>query len=124
MPFHAHFALLNLDTLAFKTRLCEVFPGAGDMATVSKHAMPRYFRVAGQLAENSANPTRLSGKARSLGNSPKRRDSTPGNLANGQQHSGFGVNLVTTLQCERVPHGWNCSDELTDRHRVSSKYAE
>ena len=124
MPFHAHFALLNLDALALKTRLCKVFSWASYVPTVSKHAMPGYFGVARQLAENSANPTRLSGKARSLSNSPKRRDSTPGNLANGQQHTGFGVSLVTTFQCERVPHGWNCSDELKDRHRASSRYAE
>ena len=124
MPLHTHFELLNFDTLAFQARLCEVFSGAGYMPAVTKYAMPWYLRVARQLAENSAYPTRLSGKARRLSNSPKRRDSTPGNLANGQQHMGFGVSLVITFQCERVPHDWNCSDELTDRHRVSSKYAE
>lgn len=124
MPFHAHFALLNLDTLALKTRLCEVFSWAGYMPTVTKHAMPRYLGVARQLAQNSANPARLSGKARSFGNSSKRRDSTPGNLAYGQQHTGFAVGLIVTLQCECVPHGWNCFDELTGRRRVSSRYAE
>ena len=84
MPLHTHFELLNFDTLAFQTRLCEVFSGAGYMPTVTKYAMPRYLRITRQLAENSANPPRLSGKARSLSNSPKRRDSTLGDLAYGQ----------------------------------------
>ena len=89
MPLHTHFELLNFDTLAFQTRLCKIFPGAGDMSTVSKHTMPRYFRVARQLAENSAYPARFARKARSLSNSTKGRDSTLGDLVYGKQTRAF-----------------------------------
>ena len=84
MPVHTYFEMVNFDAFAFKTRLCKVFSRAGYMATVSKHAMPRYLRVTGQLAENSANPTRFSGKARSLCNSTKGRDASFWDLAYGQ----------------------------------------
>ena len=123
MPFHAHFELLNLDALTFKTRLCKVFSRAGYMATVSKHAMPRYLRVTGQLAENSANPTRFSGKACSVSNSTKGRDAPFGNLAYGKQYTRFGVGLAITFQCGRALRGLNYSDELTDHHQVFSRYA-
>ena len=123
MPLHTHLEVLNFDTLALKTRLGEIFSWAGYMPTVSKHAMPRYLRVAGQLAENSANPARFFGKARSFSNSTKGRDAPFGNLAYGQQHTCFGVGLVITFQYVRALHGLNCSDELTDHHRVFSMYA-
>ena len=64
--------------------------------------MPGYFSVTRQLAENSANPTRFSGKARSLRDSTKGRNTAFGNLAYGEQHTRFGVSLITIFQCERA----------------------
>ena len=93
------------------------------MATVSKHAMPRYFRVARQLAEDSTNPTRFSGKSRSLSYSTKRRDAPFGDLVYGEQYTRFGVGLAITFQCGRALHGSNCFDELTGHHRAFSRYA-
>ena len=84
MPLHTHFELLNFDTLAFQTRLCKIFPGAGDMSTVAKHAMPRYLRIVRKLAENSAYPARFAWKTCSITNSTKGRDSTLWDLAYGQ----------------------------------------
>ena len=123
MPLHTHFELLNFDTLAFQTRLCEVFSGAGYMPTVTKHAMPRYLRVARQLAENSAYPARFARKTCSLSNSTKGRDAPFGDLVYGKQYTRFGVGLAITFQCERALRGLNCSDELTDHHHVFSRYA-
>ena len=102
IPLHTHFALATFDSLFLKTRFCKVLLGAGYLSIVSQYPVPRYIGVVWQLAENSAYPTRFSGKARSLRYSTKGRDAPCWNLTYGEQHACFGVSLITTFQCGRV----------------------